>query len=168
MSAPDKTIYHATLSPHRSLTRVQARRVIFGVGMVTSLLSIPFTLVGAWPVVGFLGLDVLALSIAFALSFRSARTSEEIHVTPIELVLSKIGIDGQRREWRQNPCWVRLVRHDHDAFGLLGLSLASRGRSVDFAGFIGPDAREDVARDISRALAEARQGPRFGSDVRAF
>ncbi len=162
MSA-ETTIYHATLTPHRSLTRVQARRIIVAVGILSGLASIPFTLIGAWPVIGFLGLDVLALSIAFALSFRSARACEEIRVTPLELVLSKNSVNGRRREWRQNPRWVRLVRHEHEAFGLQGLSLASRGRSVAFAGFIGPDAREDVARDVTRALAEARRGPRFGA-----
>ena len=160
MQPADHLILDATLSPHRSLSRRQARGVILGVGIVSSALSIPFTLVGAWPVVGFLGLDVLALSIAFAVSFRSAELREYIRVTPLEFVLSKVGLDGREREWRFNPLWVRLVRRDHAEFGLLGLSLASRGRSVEFAGFIGPDARETVARDVSRALAEARRGPR--------
>ena len=158
MDAADAPIFEASLSPHRSLSRRQARRIILCVGILSSALSIPFTLVGAWPVVGFLGLDVLALSIAFALSFRSARAREDIRITPLEFVLAKVGIDGRRREWRFVPRWVRLVRRDHDAFGLLGLSLASHGRSVDFAGSIGPDAREIVARDVSRALAEARRG----------
>ena len=161
METADHLILDATLSPHRSLTRRQARGVILGVGILSSALSIPFTLMGAWPVVGFLGLDVLALSVAFTLSFRSAELREYIRVTPLEFVLSKVGIDGREREWRFNPLWVRLVRRDHAEFGLLGLSLASRGRSVDFAGFVGPDARETIARDVSRALAEARRGPRF-------
>ena len=161
MEPTDHLILDATLSPHRSLSRRQARGVILGVGILSSALSIPFTLVGAWPVVGFLGLDVLALSIAFALSFRSAELREYIRVTSLEFVLSKVGLDGREREWRFNPLWVRLVRREHAEFGLLGLSLASRGRSVEFAGFIGPDAREMIARDVSRALAEARRGPRF-------
>ncbi len=161
IETPDPPLLDLTLWPRRSLTPRGFRLLMLAMACASTIYSLPFYLMGAWPVVGFLGLDVLALSVAFTLSFRSAELREYIRVTPLEFVLSKVGIDGREREWRFNPLWVRLVRRDHAEFGLLGLSLASRGRSVDFAGFVGPDARETIARDVSRALAEARRGPRF-------
>lgn len=161
MIAPDQTIYRATLSPHRSLTPGQARGIVIGVGCAIAALSIPFYVMGAWPVVGFLGLDVLALWLAFRLSFRSARAHEDLEVTPLDLVVRKVSATGRQREWRFNPLWVRLERREHEEFGLLRLLLASRGRRLAIGDFLGPNARADVARDLSRALAEARRGPRF-------
>ena len=163
MIAPDQTIYRATLWPHRSLTRGQARGIVIGVGCATSALSVPFFVMGAWPVVGFLGLDVLAIWLAFRLSFRAARAHEDLEVTPLDLVVRKVSAAGRQREWRFNPLWVRLERREHEEFGLLRLLLASRGKHVEIGNFLGPDARADVARDLSRALAEARRGPRFGN-----
>lgn len=163
MSDPADAIYRNRLHPHRSLTRRQARRVVVAVGCATAALSVPFYAMGAWPVVGFLGLDVVAIAGAFALSFRSARAYEDLLVTPFELFVAKVSAKGARREWRFNPVWVRLVRREHEEFGLQRLSLASRGRNVEVGRFLGPDARSDLARDLSRALAQARRGPRFGT-----
>ena len=164
MVAPDQTIYHATLWPHRSLTRGQARGIVIGAGCAISALSIPFYVMGAWPVVGFLGLDVLALWLAFHLSFRSARAHEDLEVTPLDLVVRKVSAAGRRREWRFNPLWVRLERREHEEFGLLRLLLASRGKRLEIGNFLGPDARADVARDLSKALAEARRVPQFDAN----
>lgn len=161
MAAPDETLYRATLWPHRSLTRRQARAVVIGVGCFTTAVSIPFFVMGAWPIVGFLGLDVVALWLAFAVSFRSARAHEDLEVTPFDLMVRKVSAAGRQREWRFNPLWVRLEKREHEEFGLLRLLLASRGRRLEIGHFLGPDARADVARDLSRALAEARRGPRF-------
>lgn len=161
MTGPDEPLYRVTLWPHRSLTRGQARGIVIGVGVATAVLSVPFYVMGAWPVVGFLGLDVLAIWLAFRLSFRSARAHEDLEVTPLDLVVRKVSAAGRRREWRFNPLWVRLERREHEEFGLLSLLLASRGKRLEIGNFLGADARADVARDLSQALAEARRGPRF-------
>jgi uncharacterized membrane protein len=160
-SEADRPLYRARLSPHRSLTAAQARRIIVAIGLFSTLLSVPFHLMGAWPVVGFLGLDVAGLALAFALSFRAARAYEDIEITPLQLSVAKVSARGARREWRFNPLWVRLVRRDHEEFGLLRLALASRGRELEVANFLGPEARARLASDLARALAEARRGPVF-------
>lgn len=157
----DHPIYRARLSPHRSLTRAQARHVIVGVAMLSVVASVPFFVMGAWPVVGFFGLDVIGLALAFRVSFHAAQAYEDIEITPLQLSVAKVSARGRRREWRFNPLWVRLVRNDHEEFGLLRLAVASRGRELEVAGFLGPDARAAVARDLARGLSEARRGPAF-------
>ena len=44
-----------------------------------------FFLLGAWPVIGFLGLDVLLVYWAFRANYRAAAAYEEVTVTPSEL-----------------------------------------------------------------------------------
>jgi uncharacterized membrane protein len=123
--------------------------------------SIPFVLLGAWPIVGFMGLDVLAFYWAFRVNFRDARAYEDVSVTPLELTLAKVSPRGERAEWRWNPNWVRLVREEDEDYGVTRVALVSRDREVEVAGFLGPAARAEFASGLSLALAEAKRGPRF-------
>ena len=107
------------------------------------------------------GRAALALYIALKISVRSARASETLDLTPLELGHAKIGVRGHRREWRFNPSWVRLEQETHEEFGVQRLALASRGERVEIGAFLGPDQKAELARELRGALATARQGPRF-------
>ena len=155
---PDAPIFEARLRPHRSLSRRQFRLLLALVAAVGCLMSFPFVLVGAWPVAGFFGLDVLLVYAAFSASFRSARAYEDVVLTSLELQLAKVSPKGVRAEWRFNPSWVRLERQSHEEFGLQRLDLVSRGSRVELAGFLGPTAKEDLADGLSAALQRARRG----------
>ena len=154
-------LFDVRIRPHRSLTPANFRVLILVFALVAVVSSIPFVVMGAWPVGGFMGLDIVALYIAFRANFRAARAYEDVVVTPLELLLAKVNPKGARREWRFNPTWVRLDREEHVEFGLQRLSLRSRGDSVEVAAFLGPDAKADFASHLSRALGEARRGPRY-------
>ena len=80
--------------------------------VASALVSLPFYLIGAWPIVGFLGLDVALLALAFRASFRAARAYEEFRLTYLELLLARESAGGARREWRFNPAWVTLERDE--------------------------------------------------------
>lgn len=131
------------------------------VALISVASSLPFVLFGAWPVAGFMGLDVALIYIAFRVNFRAARAYEDITVTPLELMFAKVTAAGARAEWRFHPAWVRLEREEHAEFGLLHLSLRSRGKSIEVAKFLGPEEKAGFAAKLSRALSEARRGPRF-------
>lgn len=157
--AYEQAIYAVRLRPHRSLSRGQAKGLVAVFSLACAAVSLPFFLMGAWPIVGFLGLDALGLWLAFELSFRSARAYEDVRLTPLELLLAKVSAKGAAREWRFNPAWVRVDRREHEEFGVEKLALVSHGRSVEFASFLGPEQKADVARDLSHALARAQRGP---------
>jgi uncharacterized membrane protein len=154
-------LFDARLRPHRSLGPSGFRAFMMAAFLLGVLVSLPFYLMGAWPVVGFMGLDVLALYVAFRLNFRSARAYEELRLTPLELLFARVSARGARREWRFNPSWVRFERVEHEEFGTQRLSLVSRGRSLEVGAFLGPDQKAEFATEFSRALAQARRGPRF-------
>ena len=149
------------LTPRRSLSPAGFRTLMIAVGMLSALWSLPFYLMGAWPVVGFLGLDVLLLYFAFRANFRAARAYELLRLTSLELLFARVSARGERREWRFNPVWVRLERVEDEEFGTRRLALVSRGRSVEVGGFLGPDQKAQLANTFSKALACARRGPRF-------
>ena len=78
-------LFSATLTPHRSLNRTGFLVVMAFVSVVSFAAGVAFLLMGAWPVFGFFGLDVLAIYWAFKISFRRAKAYEEIRLTPSEL-----------------------------------------------------------------------------------
>ena len=155
----DQAIYAVRLRPHRSLSRAQAKILVAVVSAAIGAISLPFFILGAWPIVGFLGLDALGLWLAFEVSFRAARAYEDVRVTPIELKLAKVSAKGAAREFLFNPAWVRLDRSEHEEYGVERLALVSHGRSVEFGSFLGPARKAEVAGDLTLALAQARRGP---------
>jgi uncharacterized membrane protein len=147
--------------PHRSLTQRNFYILLMLFSLLSFATTVPFVIIGAWPVAGFMGLDVALFYFAFRANFRSARAYEDIRVTPLELQLAKVSAKGVRAEWRFNPTWVRLDRIEHEEFGIQKLALVSRGQSVEIGHFLGPDEKAHFAEGLSWALAEARRGPRF-------
>jgi len=159
--AAENPVFDATITPHRSLGRDGVRIVMTLVCLASVAASVPFIVLGAWPVAGFFGLDILALFIAFKVNVNAARAFERIVVTPLEVVLRKVSHHGRERVWRSNPAWTRLERADDEDYGLLELALVSRGRRAVIASALSPHEREGFAQALGVALAKARRGPDF-------
>src|SRR5260221_11734521 len=81
-AAAESPLFSAVLTPYRSLSPAgfNAVMAIFIAGSFS--IGLAFWLIGAWPVVGFCGLDIALLQLAFRLNYRSARMAEEIRLTP--------------------------------------------------------------------------------------
>ena len=118
-----------------------------------------FFILGAWPVTGFLGLDVALVYWAFRANYRSARAYEQIIVTPSELTLRKVSHRGKASEWSFNPMWVKLDREVDEEFGTAQLFLVSRGRKLPVGTFLPPTERESFAAALGAAIGEAKRGP---------
>jgi uncharacterized membrane protein len=155
----EPAIFSAVITPHRSLGSTGFLILMLAIGGVSFISGMVFLLLGAWPVFGFLGLDVLLVYIAFRANFRAARAYEEVTVTSSELTLRKVNPGGRVRQWTLNPLWVRLERIVHDEFGIERLFLVSRGRRLSVAACLSPDEKADFAKALSSALGEAKRGP---------
>ena len=101
-------IFSALLTPHRSLNRTGFLAVMLFLSAVSFVTGMVFLMKGAWPVLGFFGLDVLVVWWAFKVNFRTARASEEIVVTVSELRVRRVSHRGHIAEWVFNPLWVKL------------------------------------------------------------
>ena len=163
-SAADKTVFAAIIHPHRSLSRGGTRLVITLVAVAGVVSSIPFMIVGAWPVAGYFGLDLLLLYVAFRVNRQRAASVEEVQLTYVDLFLRKVSHRGAQREWHFNPAWVRIERQEDEDFGLQRLEIVSGGTSIDVAGQLSPSERADFARAFEAGLIEARKGPKHNSN----
>ena len=154
-------LFSARLTPHRSLNRTGFLVLMGFLSVVSFATGIAFLLMGAWPVLGFLGLDVLAVYWAFRINFRHAKASEEIRITASELRLRRISHRGHVVEFVLNPLWVQLDRTTHAEYGIEKLYLRSKGQRVSIGSFLGPDEKASLANALSDALAAARRGPTY-------
>ena len=156
--APQPKLFSARLTPHRSLNRTGFLVLMAFLTAVSFAAGIAFLVMGAWPVFGFFGLDVLVIYWAFRINFRRAAAVEEISVTPSELRLRRISHRGHVVEWVLNPLWVRLDQKTHAEFGIERLYLVSRGRRVSIGNFLGADEKASFAKALLAALQTAKRG----------
>ena len=155
----DPTIFLAVITPHRSLGPQGFLIFMLCLGGLSFVAGMICVAVGAWPIFGFLGLDVLLVYLAFRANYRSAHAYEEVTVTAGELTVRQVNHRGRVREWTLNPLWVRLERIVHEEFGIERLFLVSRGRRLPIAAFLGPHEKASFALALGSALGEARRGP---------
>lgn len=122
--------------------------VSFGTGLL-------FYLLGAWPVIGFMGLDVLLIYIAFKLNFRALRLYEVVDLADGALTVTRVQPSGQEQSWSFNPYWVRLTL-DERIGRSSELALISHGKRLVFAAFLSDPERENFAAALTRALSAAK------------
>src|SRR5450631_1726905 len=156
-------LFSALLTPHRSLNRTGFLVLMAFLSVVSFAAGLAFLLMGAWPVFGFFGLDMLAIYWAFRVNFRDAKATEEIRVTPFELRIRRVSHRGDVVEWVLNPLWVQLDQKIHAEFGIEKLYLVSKGHSISIARFLGADEKASFAKALNAALQAARRGPTYNS-----
>jgi len=157
-NAADTPFFRALLTPHRSLGP-RGFRVLMGIMVTGSLVcGLFFISIGAWPIFGFFGLDVLLLYIAFKVNYRSGRMCEEVSVSRTALAIRQIFPSGKTREHRFNPFWARFSVSRHDEIGITRMAVEGQGQQVAIGSFLNPDDRESFAKAFTRALATAKAG----------
>jgi uncharacterized membrane protein len=157
----EPVLFSARLTPHRSLNRTGFVLVMTFLSVISFGTGVAFLMMGAWPVFGFLGLDVLAIYIAFKINFGRARAREDITVTPSELRLRRVSHRGHAVEWVLNPLWVRLDEVIDEEFGTERIYLISRGRRVSVGGFLGAEEKASFAKALRAGLIAAKRGPTY-------
>jgi uncharacterized membrane protein len=149
-------LFAARLTAHRSLGR-RGFLILMALLLAISLsASAAFLAIGAWPVFGFFGLDLLLIYLAFRLNYRDGRASEEVAIWRDDLVVRQISPAGRIVEHRFNPFWTRFGVDRHEEFGVMRMVLTSKGREVELGSFLNPVDRESFARAFSAALSAAR------------
>jgi len=143
-------LFEAVLYPHRSLPPQGFLVLMLVLGGVSFAAGMSFVLIGAWPIVGYFGLDVLLVYLAFRASYRSARMHEWVRLTEDSLTVERVGARGERRRWQFQPYWLRVVLEEHEHSNRL--ILTSHGRQLVVGGFLAPAERKTLAGALRDAL----------------
>lgn len=149
--------FRAILHPNRSLSQRGFLIVLAFLGLVSFATGVAFTMMGAWPVMGFYGLDVLAVYVAFKINYRSGKAYEMVELSPDLLKITQVQPSGLSRSFDFNPYWVKVLLNERPD-GSADLKLALHGNEFEFARFLNPDEKKDFAQALRNALSIAR-GP---------
>jgi uncharacterized membrane protein len=151
----DAAAFEAVLYPNQPVSRAGFIALMIGLSSIAAGLGAGFMLVGAWPVSGFLGLDIVLLYLAFRSCRRAGRRRELIRLDAEGLHVRRIDPDGAATEWRFEPHWVR-VQMDDPPRRDSALALVSHGRRLVIGPFLTPKERLELARALDGALRHYR------------
>ncbi|WP_025897587.1 DUF2244 domain-containing protein [Sneathiella glossodoripedis] len=146
--------YSLLLRPHRSLSPRAFLILMSFIAGVSFIIGAVFASMGAWPVFGFFGLDVLLIYWAFKWNFRSGRCCEIIEITNGKLVIKKIAVGGQEKRWAMDTYWSKVD------FKNKRILVSCRGTQHEIGEFLVPDEKEEVFNNLSAALRRS-QNPVF-------
>ena len=148
----DAQRFSARLTPHRSLGPRGFLVLMAVLCAVSFIAGVIFWLAGAWPVVGFFGLDVLLVYLAFKLNYASARRYETVEISGDELIVRRVVPGREPKQWTFHPYWVRVeMESDGEFHG--PLYLTSHGTRLQIGAFLSGEERRDFADALRDALA---------------
>ncbi len=156
--------FNAVLYPNRSLSPLGFWVVMGLVAALSFGAGLAFSFIGAWPIAGFYGLDVLLIYAAFRWSYRQGRLRETIRLTDDVLEVVRVWPGGRRQEMTFQPYWVRvdlLDPEDHHS----RLRVSSHGKGMEIGSFLSPEEREDLAQALQTALRRHAAGQRPSSSA---
>lgn len=151
-------LFAAQLTPHRAMSPRAVRWVIAFVAVLASIPGILFYTLGAWPIVGFLGLDVAALWWAMSTNLKGGEAFEEITLWPDELHIRQVSAKGVEHIEAFNPFWVKFIsRQDQANEYVTSLQIAHRGVTLEIGAFLTPDDKKSFSQIFGNALARVKR-----------
>lgn len=142
----------AVLRPHRSLSLKAFKYMLIAVIAVNGVVAAAFVAQGAFPVAGFLGLDVLALWLAFRWNYRAAQAAEYVRIAPGKVHVAAVDKDGVATHWVLNPVWARVAREGP------GVLIRDGAGQMRVGAFLSPKECESLAAALDAALWRAKRG----------
>lgn len=144
----------AVITPNRSLSPRGFALVIGGLALVNLITAAMFLRLGATPIPIFLGLDVLAVFVAFKLSDRAARTAERVQVTAEEVRVRHESLRGARTVWASPTAFTRVALETLGEDNRVRLQLSGHRLTVGAA--LSPKERRAFGRALEAAVRRAR------------
>lgn len=155
-SDTERVLFSAELRPHRSIDLKGIHVAMLGVAFLLVPAGVVFIATGAWPVTGFMGLEILLLYGAFRLNLFRSKMRETVSVTPGRLTVDRVDHWGKLKSWEFQPHWLQVSMDNPPKHGSR-LELRSHGKALIIGAFLTPTERLEVADALRNALIEARE-----------
>lgn len=150
----ERPVFDAVIHPYRSLGAEGFRVLLYVVIATNAAVAALMIALGGWPVLGFLGLDILLVYLAFRLSYAQSAAFERIVVDHESLTVHRVDRRGAAKEWRFPSYWTSVWFEGDEENGTV--TLRSHGRSLEIGAFLSPFERKDFAAALSAALYDAK------------
>lgn len=163
-------LFEAEITPYRSLSRAGLWRLIGFLCTVSFGVTLMFWWLGAWPIAGFNGAELLAAVLLLRVHGRSRRVREEVRLTSQVLRVRRVDARGGVTEVVLSPDWLDVLIEER-AGRVPALWLVGGGVREEIAAVLGEDEKRDLARVLGQALHRRRHpvfdNPQLRDDVPA-
>lgn len=157
MSGADETIlFEAVSKPPAGLSPRGMRMLCWLAALAAAVPATVFTLMGAWPVLGFLGLEVALVLGLVATHRRWSRAAvESVLLTEGRLVVHRADGRGGLERAELDPYWSRVTLEEKPG-AVPVLTVEARGRSAEIGRFLAPEQKRSLAAALDAALRSYR------------
>ena len=167
-TSPDRTetqqtpvLERLTIWPHRSLSKKGFLTLMSILSGLLFAIGLGFFLAGAWPVIGFLGLELLVVWGAFRLNYRAARQRETIETTTDTLTVRRTSVDGKSSQIRFPLGWLRVrlsptIPPEPKTRQRQRVILSSHGIEAEVGTFLHPSEKPCLQREVSDMLSRSK------------
>jgi uncharacterized membrane protein len=155
-SATAELLFDAVIYPNPPLSQRGFTIVIGTFAALSAVIGTATYLAGAWPVIGFLGVDVLLLWLAFWIVRRRARSFEAVRLDRHRLTIRRVDPQGRAREWQLLPYFTR-VELDQPLRLTSLVHVRDHTTNVRIGAFLTPRERADLARALRDAVSETKK-----------
>ncbi|MDW8442932.1 MAG: DUF2244 domain-containing protein [Acetobacteraceae bacterium] len=152
----EQAVFSATLVAQRSLGGRGLLAVALILAGSAAAVAGLFLVLGAWPVVGFVSLEVGAALALFLGHHALARVVEEVVLEDRVLRVSRRRGFGAAQAWEFPPGWLRVTVEPPGPRSAGGVVLSSHGRSLVLGSGLTEDEREEFAEALREALRRWR------------
>ncbi len=143
--------FEAVIVPHRSLGR-RGLLVLMGVlGALSGGVATGLWLVGAWPAVGFTGIEAGLAIWLLRRHAQGARSSEMLFLSDAGLRVTRVDGRGRRSEQVLPTAWLRAAIEDRPG-RTPALVLRGNRWSLEVAASLGEDEKRSLATALDGAL----------------
>ena len=151
-----------TIWPYRSLTPRGFALVMVALGTLAFCIGLGFFLMGAWPVIGFLGLELLVVWFAFKMNYRAARRRQHLTATSRQLTIENVSPAGDSQTTEVPTAWAQVELTPRDEPEMRSrqrqkIVVRSHGRTTEIGGFLHPAETPKLAREVKRMISRARE-----------
>ena len=143
--------FEAVIIPHRSLSRKGLNRLCGAIGSMCAVNAGVFVWMGAWPVGGFTGLELLLAAVLLRVNVLGARAREVVRLGASGLVIDRTDPKGVRSGRTLSPTWLKVVVEER-AGSIPRLFLVAREVREEVGRTLGEDEKRDLAAALDQAL----------------
>lgn len=148
-----------TSQPYRSLGPLGYKwlfRIVIGANLVGAVV---IAIVQAWPVLPFMGFDIVALYFAFRASYRQACAFERITIDAKTLTVAWSDGRGRSQSATLPSCWAQVVFEGDGDGGTI--KVRSHGQELEAGRFLPGPERALFADTLRKALADIKSIEQF-------
>jgi uncharacterized membrane protein len=148
--------YKIIARPNNSLSPDGCIKLLAVIATVSLLISLGFARIGAWLVLPFAGLEIVAFAYAFYTVYLHSADFESITIEDDRVVVEKrnykeVTTTVFQRYWAQVN--VRGAVNSKGVNGKSGLFISSHGKEVEFGrNFINDEQRAELARELRQKI----------------